>query len=363
MSWTKRALAIGAVAGVGVLAARRGARRAVADLKSRSEPQLDPLYDLPPDIVRHDIDVPDGGSIHVLERGAGRPLVLIHGITLQAAVWAPQLHLLADRFRVIAVDVRGHGRSRAGADGFGRRAAASDVASVLEHFDLRDAVLIGHSMGGMILMEFAGNHPDVLARRVAGLVFMDTAAYELLPPLALPVARRLGRRMVGRLDAGHRVPEWKIGDDDLSWLVTRLAFGADPPAKAVDQVRRFLVEVPQATTLPSGVDLLDHDARDALAATNKPSMIMVGSRDLLTPVFAAKRIARFLPHARFEVLPRAGHQLMQERPFEVAALLDDFVSGLAAAEGSAVQAQADAEAAATLPPAAEARSNGHSPRG
>jgi pimeloyl-ACP methyl ester carboxylesterase len=179
-------------------------------------------------------------------------------------------------------------------------------------------------------MEFAGNHPDVLEERVAGLVFMDTAAFQILPPLAQPVAKVLGARMVGRLQAGRRVPERKIGDDDLSWFTTRLAFGANPPAKAVDQVRRFLAEVPQSTSLPSGVDLLDHDARRALAATHTPSMVLVGSRDLLTPVYAAKRIATFLPNARFEVVAKAGHQLMQERPFEVAQLLDSFVATLPA---------------------------------
>jgi len=109
-----------------------------------------------------------------------------------------------------------------------------------------------------------------------------------------------------------------------SWLMARAAFGRSPSAKAVDQVRRYLEEVPQSTSLPSWVDLLDHDAREALKATRTPSLVLVGSRDVLTPVFAAKRIASFLPDARFEVLEGAGHQLMQERPREVARLIDDF---------------------------------------
>ena len=62
------------------------------------------------------------------------------------------------------------------------------------------------------------------------------------------------------------------------------------------------------------------------SATKTPSLVLVGSRDLLTPVFAARRIASFLPDARLEVLEGAGHQLMQERPYEVARLLDEFAS-------------------------------------
>ena len=318
------------IALVAALAGRVALRQEALAVRRRENPELDPLYDLPDDVVHHEIDAADGGSLHVVERGRGRPLLLIHGITLQAGIWAPQLHGLADRYRVVAMDVRGHGRSRAGSDGFGRRIAARDVATVLEHLDLRDAVIVGHSMGGMILMEFAGDHAPVLEERVAGVVFMNTAAYELLPRAVLPAARALGRRVRARFEAGRPIPERPIGEDDLSWVMARAAFGSRPSARAVDQVRHYLGEVPQSTSLPSWIDLLDHDARQALGATRTPSLILVGSRDLLTPVAAARRIAQFLPHARLEVLPRAGHQLMQERPAEVCRLLDEFVAGLPA---------------------------------
>ncbi|HMC39346.1 MAG TPA: alpha/beta hydrolase [Acidimicrobiales bacterium] len=328
-SFSSRRLALALVIAAAAAAGGRvGLHQSAAAIRRRSDPALDPLYDLSADVVRHDVPAADGGSIHVIERGTGRPLLLIHGITLQARIWAPQLHLMADRYRVLAMDVRGHGRSTAGSEGFGRRIAARDVATVLDHFDLRDAIVVGHSMGGMILMEFAADFAEELQERVAGLVFMDTAAYQIAPKPVLPLAKALGRRARVRLEAGRAVPRLPMGEDDLSWVLSRLAFGARPSARAVDEVRRCGMEVPQSTSLPSGIDLLDHDAREALAATHTPSMVMVGSRDLLTPVYAARRIAGFLPMGRFEVLPGAGHQLMQERPHEVARLLDDFVARL-----------------------------------
>ena len=324
-----RALILGAAAtAVGLAAAggRRALHGSVETIKSRTNPELDPLFDLPDDVVHHEITSHDGGSLHVIARGSGRPLLLIHGVTLQAGVWSPQFHLMADRYRVLALDVRGHGRSVAGNDGFGRTVSARDVATVLDHFDLHDVIVVGHSMGGMITMEFAGDFPDELVARVAGLVFMDTAAHEILPRAVLPIAKMLGRRVNGRLNAGKPVPQRKVGDDDISWLMARMAFGSNPSGKAIGQVRGYLEEVPQSTSLPSWVDLLDHDARDALKATKTPSLVLVGSRDLLTPVYAARRIAHFLPDARFEVLEGAGHQLMQERPLEVARLIDEFAT-------------------------------------
>lgn len=313
-----------------VLGGRAALHRSAEAIRRRADPRLDPLYDLPADVTPHDVPAADGGSIHVLERGSGRPLLLIHGVTLQARVWAPQLNLLADRYRILAMDVRGHGRSTAGRDGFGRKIAARDVKSVLDHFDLRDAIVVGHSMGGMILMEFAGDFPDELAERVAGLVFMNTIAYQALPQIALPVMKAVGRRVRTRFDSGRPVPDRSMGDDDLSWVMSRLAFGVRPSGRAVDEVRRCGAEVPQSTALPSWIDILDHDAREALGATSTPSLILVGSRDLLTPVAGARRIARFLPHARLEVLEGCGHQMMQERPYEFAELLDDFAAGLPA---------------------------------
>ncbi|MEO9224195.1 MAG: alpha/beta hydrolase [Acidimicrobiales bacterium] len=328
MSWRNRALGALAIAGVGAVAGRVAVKRSAKTVRERSDPRLDGLYDLPDDVVHHEIPSADGGMIHAIEKGEGRPLLLVHGITLQSSVWAPQFQQLTDRFRVIAIDVRGHGRSRAGSDKLGRAPAARDIATVLEHFDLCHAIVVGHSMGGMITMVFAGNHADVLNERVDGLVFMDTAVNAVLPPGTGRFLGSVGGRAVRRLESGRRVPNFQATDNDTSLLFARMAFGADPPAKAVEQVRKFLEEVPQTTSLPSGVDLALHDARPALRATKTPSLVLVGSRDLLTPVFAAKRIKNALPNARLVVLPRAGHQLMQERPFEVAALLDEFAAEL-----------------------------------
>jgi pimeloyl-ACP methyl ester carboxylesterase len=319
----------GAALLAGSLAAvRLGLHRSARTIQRRTNPDLDPLYELPADVVHHQIAAGDGGSLHILERGEGPPLLLIHGITLQAAVWSPQLHLLAGRFRVLAMDVRGHGGSRPGSWGFGRAAAARDVVTVLEHFDVHGTLAVGHSMGGMILMTLAGDFPDELEQRVTGLVFMDTAAYGILPRPVLPVARAIGRRLRRRLENGRRVPQFHFGADDLSWAIARLGFGRQPSGVAVGQFLRFLGDVPQAASLPSGVDLLDHDARHALAATHIPALVLVGSRDPLTPVYAARRIARALPDARLEVVEGAGHQPMQERPYEVAAVLTEFEAGL-----------------------------------
>ena len=282
----------------------------------------DSLFDLPAGIIEHDLPTPDGGTIHAIEKGSGRPLVLLHGITLRSDVWAPQFHQLTDRFRVIAVDLRGHGASKAGAGRFGIRQLAADLATLLVDLDLHDAIVVGHSMGGMTAMQFCGDFPEVLADRVAGLVFLATRAHQAIPPYIDRGAGALFRRGQAMVDQGRPLP----AQAGVTLAMARLAFGDRPPKRAVAIVAEMVDSMAPESLMPSLAGLLEHDARIALRATHTPSLVVVGTRDLLTPVPSGRHLARLLPDAEFVVLPRAGHQLMQERPDELAELLDAFAA-------------------------------------
>ena len=294
----------------------------------RDEPITDSLFDMPPGLLEHDIATPDGGSVHAVEKGQGRPLVLLHGITLRNDVWAPQFNQLTDRYRVIAVDLRGHGASEAGSDGYGMKPLAADLATLLISLDLHDAVVVGHSMGGMTVMQFCADHPDVLAERVAGLVFVATRASDVVPPYLSQVAGSVVGLGQGRVDSGRDLPAYTV----VTPRVARLAFGDAPSRRAVQIVAEMGQSMAPQALLPSVNGLLAHDARVALRATNTPSLVVTGTRDLLTPVPSGRHLAHLLPHSRFVVLPRAGHQLMQERPNELARLIDGFVAEIDAAD-------------------------------
>jgi pimeloyl-ACP methyl ester carboxylesterase len=337
---------------LGIGAAAVGAYRATHPADARGPVQPDPgrrrrplddrRFDLPADVVHHHLPTPDGGTIHAIERGAGRPLVLLHGITLRSDVWAPQLQQLADRYRVIAVDLRGHGESKAGTDGYGLGRLATDLATLLEALDLHDAVVVGHSMGGMTAMQFSGQHPEVLAERVAGLVFVATRAHQVLPPGLDRGARRLVAEGLSMVESGRDLPARAT----VNLRAARLAFGDHPSRRAVEIVAEMGASMVPDALLPSLAGLLEHDARDALRATDTPSLVVVGTRDLLTPVPAARHLAHLLPSSELVVLPKAGHQLMQERPDELAELIDAFVATL---DGDAATvAHAVAESASTI---------------
>ena len=101
-----------------------------------------------------------------------RTLVLTHGLGVSSAVWADQVRLFADDFRVVTWDLRGHGCSGSTNTPFVLRDLANDLLTVLDDAGIERAVIVGHSAGGVISQKFALDHP----RRVAGLVLTGTSS-------------------------------------------------------------------------------------------------------------------------------------------------------------------------------------------
>ena len=182
-----RARGVARIAGIGagVAAAASGVAygaQRVAASRVRRRPDADAGVDLAPpaDEVRV-LDSHDGGTISVLCRGSasgpGPTIVLCHGVTLSVRTWVKQLeHLPQLGFSVLAVDSRGHGDSRTGESGHSVANLALDLRTALEVLDVRNAVLVGHSMGGIAVQALAAYHPEVVEERVRGIVLLSTLA-------------------------------------------------------------------------------------------------------------------------------------------------------------------------------------------
>lgn len=324
-----RRLAIGAGIAVAAAAVAVGAgkyltHRARTRHGDDAGEDFDSLADL--SVGALDVTTRDGARIHLLEKGAGRTILLVPGVTLQAGVWRYQFDL-ADRYRVIAMSQRGHGRSTAGTGGYGLDRLADDLSDVLEALDLRDVVVVGHSMGGMAAMRFAHRHPDVRRERVAGLVLVSTSAEPVAGFGRSQYYRRLGEVLDRRGSARgwDRVPVVAPRDTDFGYAVTRLAFGDRALPHHVDLTRRMMAGMEREAMHRSVVGLLENDELEALAEVDTPAVVVVGSRDALTPPWHSRRMAKALPDAQLVVLPGAGHQLMLERPAELSSLIEGLV--------------------------------------
>jgi non-heme chloroperoxidase len=257
------------------------------------------------------ITVDDGavldGALHGPDDG---PLVVLsHCWTGNREIWAPvAARLVASGHRVALYDQRGHGRSTWGADSVEVNRLGSDLAAVLEAIDARDAVIAGHSMGGMSLQALAVEHPEVLDERVGALALVATSAGGLgASPLA-----RVGPRVIGA-PAIERAMRSRFGH-----ALVRRTVGAEPRYGHLDLTRSAFV----ATAGPVRRGLLEAmlrmDLRAGLSAVTAPTAVVYGPRDMLTPRAMAHALAEAIPHATLVEAPGAGHMLPLERPDLVA---------------------------------------------
>ncbi|MEX2256942.1 MAG: alpha/beta fold hydrolase [Acidimicrobiia bacterium] len=333
MSARSRALkTVGVAAGVaaGVAGAAYGAQRALTrNLRNRPDPDAGRLGSIRFDEERR-FPGHDGGSVYAVSRGSGPTFVLSHGVTIDSRVWIKQFDELPEHgVRIVAFDHRGHGQSSVGDTGHSLDNFSSDVRTVLEGMDLRDVILVGHSMGGVAAQAFVLAHPEIARERVRGLVLLSTFART---PFTALSSRGLGPRIAGWLDLAGVMRQPQLG-----LMVARLGFGREPFASHVELARRMLAECDPTTAREAVAALLDVDFLDGLSRIDCPTLVLSGTADVLTPPAEARRIAERIPGARLELLERAGHMLMLERTDELHALLLDFaheVGVLPAAEAA-----------------------------
>jgi pimeloyl-ACP methyl ester carboxylesterase len=272
----------------------------------------------------------DGVSLHVDLDGpddAPATVVLAHGWTLDRRTWAPVAHALTTGpapVRVVRPDHRGHGRSAAVDPAtMTIDQLADDLAAVIAATAPRGPlVLAGHSMGGMTLMALADRHPGVLDR-AGGIALVATASGGLaerpfgLSPRRAAAVRRIEERVYGsrRWSSRRSLGDPRLLAPAMRWLLLGPRAGV--------QARRITCDVVAACrplTVSGFRPTLEAHERDAALAAfaSIPTVVLVGSRDRLTPVRAARRIADALPSAGLTIFPGAGHMLPLERAGSVA---------------------------------------------
>jgi pimeloyl-ACP methyl ester carboxylesterase len=292
------------------VAAGRLRRRDDPDRESDLVPPFDEIRSLP---------AHDGGSLSVISRGAGPPILLSHGVTLSVRTWVKQMESLpAAGHRAVAFDHRGHGASTVGDAGHTLDTLAWDVRSVLEGLDLRDTVLVGHSMGGVAAQLFCLRFPELAAERLAGIVLLST-----LSRTSVSGNRHL-RRLLEQLaaitpDAGSALRRRNLG-----LLVARLGFGRDPQPSHVELTRRMIADCDPDTRMLAPSVLLSLDLGREIDAITVPTLVVCGTNDIITPPAESRRIARHIRGSRLELLPGAGHMLMLERADEIDRLITQF---------------------------------------
>ncbi|EWS99659.1 peptidase S33 [Intrasporangium oryzae NRRL B-24470] len=337
------AAAIGVAAGVaaGIAAERAGQHRAAIAALETPE-----LLEIVPDeehivltddgVALHvEIDLPTSGDAARAAAGTTRgdrpeslpTVVLTHGYCLSLKCWVYQRRALRDAgYRVISWDQRGHGRSGRGEpSSYVIDRLGTDLAAVVNaHAPEGDLVLVGHSMGGMTVMAFGEQHPDLVRERVIGVAFVGTSPGGLnlanggrMATFARSLLEHVGPSVLGPLSERPALFSRlrRVGRDLEYFLVEQNSFGSPVPRSVV----RYTADILLGTPLDVINDYLEtfdgFDKRPALAEfTSTLVLVFNGKQDLLTPPAHSELIVEAIPGAEHIVVNDAGHVIMLEHP-------------------------------------------------
>ncbi len=309
------------------------------------------------DLVLHSItlagaSIPshDNGTINYVDSGgdAAAPgtatVVLVHGVTLSVRTWVRQLEALPKAgLRVVAYDQRGHGASVLGDTGFSVPNLGDDLAALLERLDLDDVVLVGHSMGGIAVQSFVARHPETARRRVRGIVLLSTLAASFGGSQAAQLNRFL-ERVTRRAPDSTRL--W--ANRPVGLRLARLGFGRAPVESHLELVRQMMLECAPHTRLAGPRSLIGFDLTEELDRIDIPTVVVCGTKDLITPPANARMLHERIAGSRLALLDGGGHMLMLERAGEIDAIIEQLActQRAGAANGRVSEANVRQEAGA-----------------
>lgn len=261
------------------------------------------------------VPIPDG-TIACREMGGGDPLVLLHGGALDHRMWDPQLPALADAFRVLAPDFRGHGRSSTPRTPFRH---CDDIAALLRELGAGPAVLVGVSMGGGAAVDLALEQPKLV--RALVVCGTGTSELEFTDPWVLSVLAARDRAAAEQ--------------DVEGWLDASMQFVNGPHRELTDVSPELVARVRQmaadtvAHHVPPEGPVLPEPVRNTwtrAGAITVPVLTISGSLDSTDHINAARRFAETVANGRAITIDGAAHYPNLEKPDEFTRQLRAFTA-------------------------------------
>jgi pimeloyl-ACP methyl ester carboxylesterase len=251
-------------------------------------------------------------DVYVEQVGEGPEVILLGGLSDPAESWQPQLDGLSDRYRLIAPDNRGAGRTPLPEEPLSVPMMADDAAAVLRALDIPAAHVAGCSGGSLIAQELALRHPEL----VRSLVLMST--------FARPDAYLRSAGAFFHWLADVAPSERAMMEAFFLWVYTPRAHADGMVEQIIEEALVYPHPQPPEAFKAQLEGFMTHDALDRLGEIAVPTLVLAGEIDILTPPRFGRATSEAIPGARFEVMPGEAHQPFQEVPDEWNARVDAF---------------------------------------
>lgn len=251
----------------------------------------------------------DGLKLRYFESGKGEPLILVHGLGGCIEAWTAQLEDLSGKFRVAALDLRGFGMSdvpeRVSIEGF-----ADDVRSLMDHLGIEKASILGHSMGGIVCMEFYKKYPE----RVKSLILANT--FHKLPE---HVRKEFEQRL--------RILEASPGMDQIARFISEISIHQDRK-DLKDLVETIIRKNDKEVYTAATSELAKADYENLLPNIRVPVLVITAEHDVTTPPAFGEAIARLVPDSTVKMIGSAAHLAMLENPDEFNRAVIEFLNAV-----------------------------------
>lgn len=256
------------------------------------------------------VQTTDGVRLWVNVRGTGRPVVLIHGWTMSSLFWRRQ-DALAERFQVVTLDLRGHGKSQATPRGHTVDRYATDVREVITALRLADCLLLGWSMGGSVVLEYWQRYG---ADRVSGLGLVETAPYPM-SPAPWNTHKCHGHSVQAMHDDLAAMAEDRKGF--ARRFVNAMFLSGQAPEHCLKWMQREQLKVAAQAASDIYRDYAPRDYTGVLPTVTVPSLVVYGrSRHMCHGPSTGRYVAGSMPEAGFVILDKSGHLPFYEQANE-----------------------------------------------
>jgi 3-oxoadipate enol-lactonase len=242
----------------------------------------------------------------------GTPLVFLHGIGGAARAWRGQLASFGDRYRAVAWDMPGYGGSAALAN-VGITTLADALQDFLQQIGASRPILVGHSIGGMIVQQWLIKHPGA----ATAVVLAQTS-----PAFGKAEGdwqKQFIEARLGPLDRGETM-------ETLAPSLVKELVGDHPDTGGMQVARNCMASVPEASYRAMMLALLGFDQRKALGDIAVPTLVLSGSKDKNAPAPMMAKMATYIPSATYIELEGAGHLVNLEQPRAFDAALAQFLN-------------------------------------
>ncbi len=252
----------------------------------------------------------NGVNHHYISKGEGPPIVLLHGLGGSLHAWYGVIETLALQHHVIALDLRGHGRSDAGSGGYSIQQWAQDVSTLISTLELPPVTLVGHSLGSLVAQQVALDKNESVDQLVlvGGISWFEPETKKAYESRADLVEAEGMDAIIDAWLPGALAPRTAAKLPQLVGLLRDLYLRNDPKAYAMSC--RALAKMPRITREDIG----------------QPTLLLVGDHDRSTPIAMTEELHSEIPVSRVKVIPTAAHWVMLEQPDLLAAAILEYLT-------------------------------------